>query len=80
MKIRVGDLITHEWTSILSFHGLVVNVAESTELQKRQGILYTFELLQTDGRKFTYDVFRNGATPTILSRCKTSRKNGKIEP
>lgn len=57
MKVRVGDLITYEWSDILSFHGLVVNVAESTELQKRQGILYTFELLEENEKRFWYDVW-----------------------
>jgi hypothetical protein len=57
MKVRVGDLITYEWSNILSFHGLVVNVAESTELQKRQGILYTFELLEENEKRFWYDVW-----------------------
>jgi hypothetical protein len=57
MKVRVGDLITYEWSNVLSFHGLVVNVAESTELQKRQGILYTFELLEENEKRFWYDVW-----------------------
>jgi hypothetical protein len=57
MKVRVGDLITYEWSPSLSFHGLVVNVAESTELQKRQGILYTFELLEENEKRFWYDVW-----------------------
>ena len=57
MKVRVGDLVTYEWSDILSFHGLVVNVAESTQLQKRQGILYTFELLEENEQRFWYDVW-----------------------
>jgi hypothetical protein len=57
MKVRVGDLITYEWATNLSFHGLVVNVTESTELQKRQGILYTFELLEEGEKRFWYDVW-----------------------
>jgi hypothetical protein len=57
MKVQVGDLVTYEWSDILSFRGLVVNVAESTELQKRQGILYTFELLEENEKRFWYDVW-----------------------
>ena len=80
MRPRVGDLILFNWKSSWDEEsiGLVIGVWEPPNYHS--GIDYTFELLQTDGRKFIYDVFRNGATPTILSRCKTSRKNGRIEP
>lgn len=66
MKVRVGDLITYEWSDILTFHGLVVNVAESTELQKRQAILYTFELLEENEKRFWYDVWKGEEDKIIV--------------
>ena len=74
----VGDLVRFDWVSPHSATGIVVGVWDPPN--SHSGIDYTFELLQTDGRKFIYDVFRNGSTPVILSRCKTSRKNGRVEP
>jgi len=74
----VGDLVRFDWVSPHSATGIVVGVWDPPNYHS--GIDYTFELLQTDGRKFIYDVFRNGSTPVILSRCKTSRKNGRVEP
>ena len=69
MRPGVGDLVHFDWVSQHSATGIVVGVWDPPNYHS--GIDYTFELLQTDGRKFIYDVFRNGATPTILARCKT---------
>ena len=79
MRPRRGDLVKFNWTSSLPHEefGIVLDVWDGPG---HSGIDYTFELLEPSGRKFIYDVFFNGDTPTILSRCKTTRKNGRVKP
>jgi hypothetical protein len=73
MKPSVGDFIKFDWVSDHSATGIVVGVWEPPNYHS--GIDYTFELLQTNGKKFIYDVFRNGATPVILARCKAQHES-----
>jgi hypothetical protein len=80
MRPRVGDLILFNWKSSWDEEsiGLVTGVWEPPNYHS--GIDYTFELLESSGQKLIYDVFRNGTKPTILARCKTTRKNGRVKP
>jgi hypothetical protein len=76
---QVGDLILFNWKSSWDEEsiGLVLDVWDGPG---HSGIDYTFELLEASGRRFTYDVFFSGTQPVILSRCKTTRKNGRVKP
>jgi hypothetical protein len=57
MKVRVGDLVTYEWATNLSFHGLVVGIKDASELHGKHSILYSFELLEENDKRFWYDVW-----------------------
>lgn len=57
MKIRIGDLVTYEWATNLSFHGLVVDIKDASELYGKHSIMYSFELLEDNEKKFWYDVW-----------------------
>lgn len=57
MKIRVGDLVTYEWSVNLSFHGLVVDIKDTSELYGKRSLLYSFELLEGNEKRFWYDVW-----------------------
>jgi len=64
--VRVGDLITYQWADHLCFHGLVIGVKESTELQSRHGVLYTFELFEENDKRFWYDVWKGEEDKIIV--------------
>jgi hypothetical protein len=78
----VGDLILFNWRFPQDTNGgtiaIVTGVWEPPNYHS--GIDYTFELLEPTGKKLIYDVFRNGTKPTVLSRCKTRFKNGRVKP
>ena len=57
MKIRVGDLVTYNWATNLSFHGVVVDVKDVSELHGKHSILYSFELFESNDKRFWYDVW-----------------------
>lgn len=57
MKIQVGDLVTYNWAINLSFHGTVIGIKDSSELHGKHSILYSFELLEENQRRFWYDVW-----------------------
>ena len=57
MKIKVGDLIAYNWSSNLSFRGLVLNVKDSSDFHGKNSILYSFELLEDNKKRFWYDVW-----------------------
>jgi hypothetical protein len=80
MRPRVGDLILFNWKSSWDEEsiGLVTGVWEPPNYHS--GIDYTFELLEPSGQKLIYDVFRDGTKPTVISRCKTPFKNGRVKP
>lgn len=57
MKVRVGDLVTYAWSANLSFYGLVVNIKDTSELYGKHSIMYSFELLEENEKRFWYDVW-----------------------
>lgn len=64
--VRAGDLITYQWSDHFCFYGLVVDVKESTELQRRHGVLYTFEILEENEKRFWYDVWKGEEDKIIV--------------
>ena len=56
--IKQGDLIRFTWAHHQTAVGVVLSVHPPPNYHS--GIDYTMELLEQDGRKFIYDVWRNG--------------------
>jgi len=59
MRAKVGDLIKFKWARDKTVVGVVISAHPYPDYHN--GIDFTtIELLESDGRKFTYDVWRNG--------------------
>lgn len=56
--MKPGDLIRFKWARDKTVVGVVISIHQSPDY--RSEIDFIMELLQSDGRKFTYDVWRNG--------------------
>jgi hypothetical protein len=63
--IKPGDLIRFTWAHHQTAVGVVLSVHPPPNYHS--GIDYTIEILEPDGRKFVYDVFRGGDQPEVLS-------------
>ena len=56
--MKPGDLVRFKWARDKTVVGVVVSIHQSPDY--RSEIDFIMELLQSDGRKFVYDVWRNG--------------------
>ena len=56
--MKPGDLVRFKWARDKTAVGVVLTVQPPPNYHS--GIDFTMELLESDGRKFTYDVLRNG--------------------
>ena len=56
--INPGDLVRFRWAHDRTVVGIVLTVQPPPNYHS--GIDFTMELLEQDGRKFIYDVWRNG--------------------
>ena len=65
--IKVGDLVRYNWNGPNSLViGLVVSVWDPPNSHAK--IDYTLEILDSNGKKFLFDVWTNGPEPEIISR------------
>jgi len=56
--MKPGDLVRFKWARDKTVVGVVISIHQSPAY--RSEIDFIMELLQSDGRKFVYDVWRNG--------------------
>jgi len=56
--MKPGDLVRFKWARDKTVVGVVISIHKSPDYHS--GIDFTMELLESDGRKFTYHVWRNG--------------------
>jgi len=56
--MKPGDLVRFKWARDKTVVGVVISIHKSPDY--RSEIDFIMELLQSDGRKFVYDVWRNG--------------------
>jgi len=56
--MKPGDLVRFKWARDKTVVGVVISIHQSPDY--RSEIDFIMELLQSDGRKFVYDVWRNG--------------------
>jgi len=56
--MKPGDLVRFKWARDKTVVGVVISIHQSSDY--RSEIDFIMELLQSDGRKFVYDVWRNG--------------------
>ena len=69
--VKVGDLVRYDWggprggpNSMVI--GLVTDVWDPPNSHAK--IDYTLEILDSNGKKFLYDVWTNGPKPQVISR------------
>jgi hypothetical protein len=55
--MKPGDLVRFKWAHDKTVVGVVLTVQPPPNYHR--GIDFTMEILESDGRKFTYDVWRN---------------------
>ena len=55
--MKPGDLVRFKWARDKTVVGVVISVHPHPDYHS--GIDFTMELLEQDGRKFIYDVWRN---------------------
>jgi hypothetical protein len=55
--MKPGDLVRFKWARDKTVVGVVLTVQPPPNYHS--GINFTMEILETDGRKFKYDVWRN---------------------
>jgi len=55
--MKPGDLVRFKWARDKTVVGVVISIHQSPDY--RSEIDFIMELLQSDGRKFVYDVWRN---------------------
>jgi len=56
--MKPGDLVRFKWARDKTVVGVVISAHPYPDYHS--GADFTMELLESDGRKFTYDVWRNG--------------------
>ena len=66
--VKVGDLVRYNWggTKYSTVFGLVTDVWDPPNSHSK--IDYTLEILDSNGKKFLWDVWTNGPKPEIISR------------
>ena len=65
--VKVGDLVRYNWDGPNSMViGLVTDVWDPPNSHAK--IDYTLEILDSNGKKFLYDVWTNGTKPQVISR------------
>jgi hypothetical protein len=64
-EVNIGDLVAFSWRAGSPTIGIVLGVHPPPN--SHSGIDYTLELLEPDGRRIMYDVFRGGSEPEVIS-------------
>jgi hypothetical protein len=70
--VKVGDLISYAWPPGLLYRNVYTGIV--LDVMPRKGIraaadptLYTFEMVDFDGKRHVFDVWDNAEQPEVLS-------------